>query len=513
MKKGIIYVRVSSADQTQGTSLDSQERACREYAQKCGIEVVQVFIERGESATAATRTEFIKALEFCRKNSGVVSSFIVWKIDRFARNTTDHFAVRAKLTQQGVTLLSVTEPITQDHIGKLMETFLAGYAEFENEVRKQRCTGGMQARLREGVWCWSPPIGYTNSKRIKDRRKLMPDIPDEERFYLIQKGLRLYIKGNHTITSLAKETVDWGLKTRTGKPIRKQLWDVILQDKFYAGILVDPWTGDEYKGLHTPMITRDEYNQIQVVKKKMSNNATAPRLSINHDFPLRRFVLCECGHFYTASWNTGRHGKKYPSYHCRNKQCIHHGRSVSREVIEEKFYIFLMKISPTPEFVELFKQTVIDCYKDRHVATRQETEHRQRESTKLEGRRKELTEMRMSKEISKEEYMEMKEALDRQIAELATKIQPQDYSYDMETAISVAMKLISNTADEWMMMKSPKQQRFQKVVLPQGIIYQKTAETFGTTIVSPIFKLYGGFLTNPSDFVAGAGIAPTIFRL
>ena len=168
MKKGIIYVRVSSADQTQGTSLDSQERACREYAQKCGIEVVQVFVERGESATAATRTEFIKALEFCRKNSGVVSSFIVWKIDRFARNTTDHFAVRAKLTQQGVTLLSVTEPITQDHIGKLMETFLAGYAEFENEVRKQRCTGGMQARLREGVWCWSPPIGYTNSKRIKE---------------------------------------------------------------------------------------------------------------------------------------------------------------------------------------------------------------------------------------------------------------------------------------------------------------------------------------------------------
>jgi len=28
MKKGIIYVRVSSVDQTQGTSLDNQERAC-----------------------------------------------------------------------------------------------------------------------------------------------------------------------------------------------------------------------------------------------------------------------------------------------------------------------------------------------------------------------------------------------------------------------------------------------------------------------------------------------------
>jgi DNA invertase Pin-like site-specific DNA recombinase len=216
MKKGIIYVRVSSIDQTQGTSLDNQERACFEYAEKNGIEVVRTFIEKGESATAANRTEFLKALEFCRQHRGEMDAFIVWKIDRFARNTTDHFSVRAKLTQYGIVLQSVTEPITQDHIGKLMETFLAGYAEFENEVRKQRCTGGMQGRLREGIWCWWPPIGYTHSKRIKDRRKTMPDIPDEERFFLIQKGLRLYQAGNHGITTLTDESNRWGLTTRKG---------------------------------------------------------------------------------------------------------------------------------------------------------------------------------------------------------------------------------------------------------------------------------------------------------
>src|ERR1700723_3318789 len=111
MKKGIIYVRVSSADQTHGTSLDNQERACLEYAQKNEIEVVQRFIEKGESATAANRTEFLKALDFCHKHKGQIQFFIFWKIDRFARNTTDHFAVRARLTQYEVTLCSVTEPI------------------------------------------------------------------------------------------------------------------------------------------------------------------------------------------------------------------------------------------------------------------------------------------------------------------------------------------------------------------------------------------------------------------
>jgi site-specific DNA recombinase len=512
MKKGIIYVRVSSADQTQGTSLDSQERACQEYALKNGIEIVQVFIEKGESATATTRTEFIKALEFCRKHTGEVTTFLVWKIDRFARNTTDHFAVRAKLTQQGITLQSVTEPITQDHIGKLMETFLAGYAEFENEVRKQRCTGGMQARLREGVWCWSPPIGYTNSKKIKDRRKLMPDIPDEERFYLIQKGLRLYMKGNHTITALAEESERWGLKTRTGKPMRKQLWDVILVDKFYAGILVDPWTGEEYKGLHTPMITHDEYERIQQVKRGLSNNATAQRLSTNPDFPLRRFVLCECGRFYTASWSTGRN-KKYPIYHCHNKNCLHFGHSIPREMIEQKFYNLLSKVSPVPEFISLFKYTVIDCYKEQRTARQQEVGYRERELKRLEARRKELLDMRINHEVSKEEYKEMKDALDSQISVLTASTEPCNDVYDMETAITHATKLISNIADEWNRMKSPKKERFQKMVLPKGITYQKTVGKFGTAILSPIFKLNETFLTNPSDLVAGAGIEPAIFRL
>ena len=146
--KGIIYCRVSSHEQVQGTSLDNQRRACLQFAESKGIEVVEIYIEKGESATAANRTEFLKALEYCRKYKESVSAFIVWKIDRFARNTTDHFAVRAKLLQYGVTVHSVTEPISQDPQGKLIETLLAGFAEFENEVRKQRCTAGLQSRLR-----------------------------------------------------------------------------------------------------------------------------------------------------------------------------------------------------------------------------------------------------------------------------------------------------------------------------------------------------------------------------
>ena len=54
---GIIYCRVSSKEQVDGTSLESQEAACRDYAHRNGIEVVKVFIERGESAKFADRRQ------------------------------------------------------------------------------------------------------------------------------------------------------------------------------------------------------------------------------------------------------------------------------------------------------------------------------------------------------------------------------------------------------------------------------------------------------------------------
>lgn len=180
------------------------------------------------------------------------------------------------------------------------------WPQFENDIRKQRCEGGMRARLRDGISPWMPPIGYTNSKNRVERRKLLPNQPDEERFYLIQKGLRLYAEGQHTITQLADESNKWGLQTRTGKPMRKQLWNVMLTNKFYAGVLTDPWGKEEHRGLHKPMITLEEYGAIQNVKRGLSNNANGFRLKHHPDFPLRGAIRCTCGSFMTASWQTGR---------------------------------------------------------------------------------------------------------------------------------------------------------------------------------------------------------------
>jgi site-specific DNA recombinase len=142
---GIIYCRVSFPEQVKGTSLESQEMACVEYARSKNIKVLKVFIERGESAKFADRTKLLELIDFCRQNKGKVQVLLVWKIDRFARNVGDHFSIKATLMKYGVRILSVTEPIDSNPEGKLMETILAGFAQFDNDIRAMR-TGARNAK-------------------------------------------------------------------------------------------------------------------------------------------------------------------------------------------------------------------------------------------------------------------------------------------------------------------------------------------------------------------------------
>lgn len=57
----------------------------------------------------------------------------VHTVDRLARNVGDHFNIKASLLKLDVNVVSVTEPIDAKPEGKLLETILAGFAQFDND--------------------------------------------------------------------------------------------------------------------------------------------------------------------------------------------------------------------------------------------------------------------------------------------------------------------------------------------------------------------------------------------
>jgi DNA invertase Pin-like site-specific DNA recombinase len=85
MSQAYAYARVSTAEQASGMSLDGQVRTVEQYASSKGYEVVQTFVDRGVSGTAADRPAFQDMIERLLSPANKVEAVIVVHTSRFMR--------------------------------------------------------------------------------------------------------------------------------------------------------------------------------------------------------------------------------------------------------------------------------------------------------------------------------------------------------------------------------------------------------------------------------------------
>jgi DNA invertase Pin-like site-specific DNA recombinase len=98
MKPYLAYVRVSTAKQEQGASLDAQRDAIARYAATRGLEIGQWY-EEIETAARSGRKVFNTVVK--RLSYGVTAGLILHKIDRSARNLKDR-ALLGELIDRGI---------------------------------------------------------------------------------------------------------------------------------------------------------------------------------------------------------------------------------------------------------------------------------------------------------------------------------------------------------------------------------------------------------------------------
>ncbi|MFH2068277.1 MAG: recombinase family protein [Candidatus Omnitrophota bacterium] len=509
--KGIIYTRVSSDEQIKGTSLEFQEELCRKYCEQKSIEIVAVFREEGETAkdlSLNNRKKFLEALEFCRKNKNHIQAFIVLRVDRFARNTEDHFAVRKILMNYGTMLHSVTEPIGNKPAEKFIETVLAGASEYDNAIRKQRCTDGMLARINQGIYPWKPPMGYKCSHfKKRGEKKNEPDPPDEQIFPLIQRALREYAKGLHSQVELARLLDEWGLSAVRGRKTTRQTADFILGKylKFYTGIIINPWTGEEKEGLHKPMITKEEMYQIQLVRSGKRKHLMK-RQRYNPDFPLRRTIICaSCGRPLTGSSPRG-HGGRYFYYHCLNKECPVYGKSMAKDTLEAKFSSYLEGITPKERFFFYFKEVVLEFWKKKEKAMKSKGLKYEKRLVVLQEKRKRIFDMREEGSYTKDEFVERKQEVENEILETKFFLsQSRIEGFDIEGVLTYAIAFIRGFGKKWPQLLWRLRPRFHKLVFPEGIPYIKDFG-YGTAKLGYIYTLNQHFDGQKSSLVHFLGL-------
>ncbi|HEX5237288.1 MAG TPA: recombinase family protein [Sphingomicrobium sp.] len=133
------YARVSTSDQ----SLDVQEAALR----SAGAE--KIFAEK-LSGTTSNRPQLRDAVEFCREGD----TFIVTRLDRFARSSVDLHNIVAALVAKGVDFRCTEQAgvDTSTSSGKLMLGMLGAVAEFETAIRRERQMEGIARARRAGAY-------------------------------------------------------------------------------------------------------------------------------------------------------------------------------------------------------------------------------------------------------------------------------------------------------------------------------------------------------------------------
>jgi site-specific DNA recombinase len=497
-KTGIIYCRVSSAEQVENTSLESQERNCREYAKREDIDIIaNPFIEEGESAKTADRTQFNKAIAFCSTKTLKVDYFIVYKVDRFSRNQEDYAMVKAALRRYGTELRSATEPINETSMGKLMGGVLSSFAEFDNNVRTERSKGGMMEQLKKGIWPWPAPVGFY---RVVQGSNITPH-PEKAPYILL--AFQEWSKGTYSYESLAKHLGERGFRTATGKMPCAQLLDKILKNPLYCGVM-RVW--GEFEGAYEPIVSKELFDICQSGKKLGSKLKRSKR---NPDFPLTKCICLECQKSLTASSSTGRNGMKYPHYHHQKQGCLK-AKFIPKETFEQLFVEHLNEITPDTKYEKIFKAIVLDIWQNNYKKLDENNARVRKEISRLEQERQKVFDMHRAGKYSDTEFIEQKDIINTTITQKHQLIHENRIEeFDMEEALAYCFDFVRNTAKTWLELKKSnydRLMRFQKQIFPEKITFD--GEKFGNTKLSLIYNINKESRTKKSEVVTLPGIEP-----
>ncbi len=503
MTSAVIYIRVSTTEQVDNYSLATQERECRAYCQRQGLEIDSIFREEGESAKSANRPEFQRMLTYCIANvkQQDIGAVVVSRFDRFARSTADHTRVRASLLEHGVRLRSVAEPFDDTPAGLLQENMMASFAQYDNDLRSQNTKRGMMEAARRGRWVWQAPLGYLQAPREAQ----MSMILDPESAPFIRLGFEAIATRGLTKADALGELTDLGLLTRKGKRLTKQSFSNMLIKPIYMGRVVIPEWAIDVDGDFEPVVSAEIFDAAQRVM--FGRSPTKSRhMRDNPDFPLRRIVQCgRCQSPLTGSWSTGRQGR-YPYYRCPKKGCK--GSGVRKERLEELLRFQLGEATPNPAVVELLGVVVEDAWGERSRVAMSSQRSIAKCLVELGRKKDRLVDTYISgRGITQATFESQLKRLEGEEAELQHRYHlAHPGGVDLTCAISLATTMFCDLPGCWNRLDPQHRSQFLGALYPSGLVYEDGI--LGTTNRPWWMGISGGQTADSDDLVRPPGLEP-----
>ena len=434
----ILYCRVSSDEQADGTSLDFQEKTLRSYCERMNYEVIHCCREDFSAKHHDFRRPQMQWLrDYCRKHKREVDMILFLRWDRFSRNTEfAHVFKRVFMDEMGIKFNAVENPIDFEATEwSTLFNLYAGIAQTENNKISRRTRDGIRETLLKGKCANKAPRGYKNVRTSKHDTRVEID---HDVAPLIRKIFIEVAKGLETPNYIRRK---WA------KHISESSYFAMLRNPFYMGKIRVPASGDEKEmlvsGVHEPMISEDIYNKVQDIldgKKRKS-----PKLSKPQDpmLFLRKFLICPiCGHCLTGATSSGN-GGKYTYYFCCNDS--KHIR-VRAEVVNDAFIHYLSVLKPYKAVLDLYNEILKDIRMGDRKAQIRHTEALKEELNAIVKRMDSVQDKYIDGDIDKATYNRLVERYSHEAESVKQRIELAENknSAKVEPKMGYAISLIDN---------------------------------------------------------------------
>ena len=268
-----LYRRVSTDKQAdEGYSLDVQQEKLQAYAKTfSNVREVRDYMDDGYSGSSLDRPGIGRLMKDIQ--AGEITHVIVVKLDRLSRSQKDTLhLIEDVMIPANVAFISIMESFNTDTaFGRAMVGILSVFAQLERENIFERTRGGMQKRVEKGYWPGGgrTPYGYDYDPA---RGILVPNEQAEMVRYIYDR----YLAG------VSMQTIADNLDLK----YEKLVYNIITR-KSNAGYIV--YKGEEYKGLHEPIVSLDTYDRAMELLAERS----AAKLVTKTSHLLTG--LCRCG--------------------------------------------------------------------------------------------------------------------------------------------------------------------------------------------------------------------------
>lgn len=344
-KQIAIYARVSSSNQENEGTIETQLSAIYAYAKDKGYVIIQEYHDNGWSGDSIVRPNLDRLRVDAKKKFW--NAVLIYDPDRLARRYSYQELVMDELREGGIEVLFVTTPAPTNGIEKILYGVQGLFAEYERAKIAERFRLGKVRKANEGhIIASEAPYGYTfilkHGKRgDADFRQGYYQVNEYEA-EIVKRIFSWVAEDGLTIRALVRKLQEQGVAPRKSK---RGVWSTstlcnLLRNKTYIGeghfgascavVPINPIKKDAYRKIKkssrrnkpegewikipTPIII-DEKLFLHVQGRLKQNFQTSLRNAKN-EYLLTSKIWCSCGRRRIGEG--ALHGK-YLYYRCTDR--------------------------------------------------------------------------------------------------------------------------------------------------------------------------------------------------